>query len=415
MLKRYGDWIVLEELGAGGQGRVYRGRRIPEESVHSLNARFREATGAMQHPDIPKGGEVLTESYDLFAKAEQGAIKVLHGLNEAKNPKTCRQRFELEVTVLKELNNSALIRLLDANLERAWFVMEYHAGGTLSRHMARFKGDVLGAAMAFRPLVSAVAELHKKKVVHRDIKPDNIFIADDGRLVLGDFGLVYLADSDETRLTGTYENIGSWQWMPTWAQGMRIEEVPPAFDTFTLGKVLWAMISGKTFLRSHYFRDAEFNLENLFPDDSQMSLINNLLDTCIVERKDQGVVDASEMLLKIDALLELIGAMTCPCAKLAKLAKLLFPGKWRNRWKHADGTSGDEAFTIDEAGYYVMKGKRAFATRLLCVSGPNRVVLEKKSLHDDRILIEDIRIEGENRRVCEDGRGGSVVYTKIIT
>ncbi len=101
---------------------------------------------------------------------------------------------------------------------------------------------------AFRPLVEGVAKLHERGFVHRDIKPQNIFIDANGNLVLGDFGIVFFDDPAHTRLSATFENVGSRDWMPGWAYSVRIEAVKPAFDVFSLGKVLWAMISTKPVL-----------------------------------------------------------------------------------------------------------------------------------------------------------------------
>ena len=103
-----------------------------------------------------------------------------------------------------------------------------------------------------RPLVEAVAALHEVKIIHRDIKPDNIFVTDNG-LVLGDFGIAHLEDKDNTRVSETYENVGSRDWMPPWAMGMRLDDVRPTFDVFGLGKVLWSMVSGKSKLRLWYY------------------------------------------------------------------------------------------------------------------------------------------------------------------
>ena len=144
------------------------------------------------------------------------------------------------------------------------------------------------------------------KILHRDIKPANIFLSEAG-LVLGDFGLVYFAEEGRVRLTDTYENAGSRDWMPPWAYGKRVEELNPSFDVFSLGKVLWAMISGKTVLPLWYHHKQEYDLSHLFPKDPHVHQINALLDGCIRENEEEvGYPDAIELLSQIDLLLEIM-------------------------------------------------------------------------------------------------------------
>ena len=84
-------------------------------------------------------------------------------------------------------------------------------------------------------------------------------------------------DPGGLRVTDTYENVGSRDWMPGWAYGKRMDEVRPDFDVFSLGKLLWSMVSGKPFLRLWYFQADEFNVEKMFPENSAMRWVTRLL------------------------------------------------------------------------------------------------------------------------------------------
>ncbi len=145
--------------------------------------------------------------------------------------------------------------------------------------------------------------LHKKKWVHRDIKPDNIFISTEKKLILGDFGLIYFKDDQQSRISHTFEKVGTRDWMPPWARGKRVEDVSEAFDVFSIGKVIWSMISGMEYLYHIYFKHDEYNLEKLFSDDSSMIIVNELLKKCIVELEENCLPNAEALLKECDRLI----------------------------------------------------------------------------------------------------------------
>ena len=149
-----------------------------------------------------------------------GALKILHAIRDRAAAEKARGRMGQELSALSELRHPSIVKIYEANPDEGWFVMEYFSGGTLADQLTSTRGNFIGALHSFRPLVQAVSELHKRGLVHRDIKPANIFIRDDGRLVLGDFGLVINPQAGDARLTDTYENVGSRDWMPGWAYGI---------------------------------------------------------------------------------------------------------------------------------------------------------------------------------------------------
>jgi hypothetical protein len=94
--------------------------------------------------------------------------------------------------------------------------------------------------------------------------------------------------------------------MPGWAMGMRVEDIKPSFDVFSLGKLLWSMVSGSPILRLWYFDKPEFNLEKKFPKARFIRLANPLLKKCIVEEEQDSLDDATELLEEIDNVLYII-------------------------------------------------------------------------------------------------------------
>ena len=148
--------------------------------------------------------------------------------------------------------------------------------------------------------MDAVAALHAKKVVHRDIKPDNIFVASDGHLVLADCGLAFRLENQE-RLTTTFENVGTRDFQPPWSYGMRLADVQPAFDVFSLAKVLWAMVSGRPKFSLWYFDRPEHDLRQTFPDEPAVDFVHELLKKCVVQfENEMKLRDAGELLGEID-------------------------------------------------------------------------------------------------------------------
>ncbi len=292
----HGDWLWRKELGKGGQGTVCLVRRIPKRVFGAFEERFENAHAITKfsvggHPVDSMLG-ILLDAIEQIEESPLGALKLLHPPNNVKNSASYVQRFERELDALQRIRHPGLVRLLDENRAEKWFVMEYHSGGRLTDNLARFRGQPAQAIRALRPIVAALAEIHQHGLIHRDIKPDNIFVARDGALVLGDLGLLF-DESADSRLTATLENAGTRDWMPTWAQGARLDSIPKSFDTFGLGKVFWSMLSGRSFLRAHHFDRPEFDLAKLFPGESWTIRVNQFLSMCVSDHEEVELHNAA--------------------------------------------------------------------------------------------------------------------------
>ena len=88
--------------------------------------------------------------------------------------------------------------------------------------------------------------------------------------------------------------------------GMRVDEIKPTFDVFSIGKVLWSMISGKSVLPLWYWNRDKFNLEKQFADDSTMPLINGLLARCVVEEESKCLPSFDELQSQIEEVIRKI-------------------------------------------------------------------------------------------------------------
>ena len=169
------------------------------------------------------------------------AVKMLRELTD---DDADRARFVAEARTLARLNHAGLVTVLDAGAsgDRPYLVLELVDGPNLAEccsgtalHLSRVVA--IGAQVA-----EALAHAHAAGVVHRDVKPSNILLSDDGRAWLTDFGIArLLGDSDRHTRTGS--TIGSPAYLaPEQVRGL---EVTPAADVYSLGLVVIEMLTGR--------------------------------------------------------------------------------------------------------------------------------------------------------------------------
>ena len=312
-----GGWEAIRRIGGGGQGDVFLVRRPErakqiEEAVATAAKNLRILPDVSHHQDNEHADatkrllEAVAEYVRPDTAQDLGAAKRFKlGDLRPEERDEAQQRLRLEIETIAKVNSPDILRLLDSNADEGWMITEYHQQGTLDRHPGRFQCDSGAALAAFRPLVAAVAALHSQNVIHRDIKPQNVFIADNGRLVLGDFGIVFLEDDTRTRPTTSMERVGTRDWMPSWAhQGVRFENVKANFDVDCLGRLLWSMVSGKPMLQLWYWDQDTFNLERLCERDSNAHWVNSILAKAVVQwEKDCVFRSATELLEDVEGVL----------------------------------------------------------------------------------------------------------------
>ena len=308
-----GDWPIIRELGVGGQGKVWL-VRSPGRARERTNAlvQIKKVLGAAAVSHEPNEelalAARLADAVPVYSREDSpedlGAGKVYHVVGDSALEEKALKRLEVEFDVLRAIDSPNVLRLLDSDLGGRFLVTEYHPRGTLAENLDPYVGRPLEALRAFRGLVAGVAKLHERGVIHRDVKSVNVFVASDGRLVLGDFGIVFVESGRGERLTESLERVGTRDWMPPWSHtGMRVDEVKTSFDVFPLGKVLWAMLSGRAMLPFWYWQRPAYDLTKLFPNVPDMQAINGLLARTVVEHEEDCIADAGRLLSEVDSAL----------------------------------------------------------------------------------------------------------------
>src|SRR5215218_5624969 len=170
------------------------------------------------------------------------ALKVLDE-RHAENPEFV-ERFRREAKAAASLSHPNMVTVYDAGEddETPYIAMEHVPGGTLKNRLQ--ERGVLPprvAAGVTLEVANALAAAHQKGVVHRDIKPENVLITDQGHAKVGDFGIAKAATA--TAITETSLILGSVRYLsPEQAKG---EEVGPQSDLYSLGVVLYEMLTGR--------------------------------------------------------------------------------------------------------------------------------------------------------------------------
>jgi CheY-like chemotaxis protein len=199
-----GRYEIVEELGRGGMGRVYRAR----------------------------DREIL----------EDVALKILNP--EIADDEKAMERFRNELKTARRISHRNVCRLYD--LSRAggtyFLSMEYLPGQDLKR-LIKEKGHLPAsmAAMIGGQVADGLAEAHRAGIVHRDLKPQNIIIDRDGRATILDFGIARLAQA--TGLTRSATLVGTPHYMsPEQADGLHTDF---RTDIYALGIILFEMLTGR--------------------------------------------------------------------------------------------------------------------------------------------------------------------------
>ncbi|MCX4720021.1 protein kinase [Streptomyces virginiae] len=158
-------------------------------------------------------------------------------------------RFRREARIMARLNHPGVPQIYDvvpdpAGSGRLYIIMQRVYGRTLKEICRDYTPlPVAWAVCVAAHIASVLALTHAVPVVHRDLKPDNVMVTDEGSAMVLDFGIATLLDGEHTRLTPTNRPIGTPSYMSPEQAGSG--EVTPRSDYYSLGCLLYELLTGR--------------------------------------------------------------------------------------------------------------------------------------------------------------------------
>jgi hypothetical protein len=172
------------------------------------------------------------------------AVKMLHP-ERAKDPRSVA-RFEWEAMLLKRFNHAGIVRGLDHGFERGhhFLIMEYVEGRSLGQVLSETGSMPLRDVFQIsRQVASALDYLHEQGYLHRDVKPDNVLLDDEGKVKLCDLGFAVPVPKVPSAGTRVPTAVGTVGYMsPEVASGKA--ELTVGADIYSLGILLYALLTG---------------------------------------------------------------------------------------------------------------------------------------------------------------------------
>jgi len=208
---RIGSYELVRRIGAGGMGEVYEGVRADDQ--------FRKRV-----------------AIKLLRPGVEGDLAI--------------RRFRYERQILANLNHKNIAALLDGGVSQSgqpYFVMEFIAGEPITTWCDQRQSSVEDRIRVFLQVCGAVQHAHQNLVIHRDLKPGNILVTEDGSVKLLDFGIAKLLREEEGLEQLPPTQGGLRALTPDYASPEQIRGLPigTASDVYALGVVLFELLAGR--------------------------------------------------------------------------------------------------------------------------------------------------------------------------
>ncbi len=196
------------------------------------------------HRLLGKGGMGMVFLGTHRKTNDKVAVKVL-GLDVWDDSKFA-QRFQREIRIAQRLDHPCVVATKDVGktaLGRYFYTMEVMAGEDLARTMRRRRLCETETMSILERVCAGISYAHKQGIIHRDLKPSNILTNAQGDVKVADFGLAFLVDEHETRLTSTGMAMGTLEYSSP--EQLSSKELSEASDVYSLGVIAYEMLTGQ--------------------------------------------------------------------------------------------------------------------------------------------------------------------------
>jgi len=240
--------------------------------------------------DLPEGGQ----AHVFKVTDKKGTSANVYVLKRLKNPHRL-ERFKKEYETLRKLRHPGIVQVLDFDFDapKPFFVTEFCERGNLAQQEQLLQAPIATKVQIFLELCRGLQAAHDDGISHRDIKPENVFVRSDSSVALGDFGLCH-DQAEDVRLTASSEPIGSRHFIAPEYEDGRADQVTHAGDIYSLGKLLYWLLSGGRIFSREKFRERRYDLRLIVKSgepviDKLMEHFNGVLDKMITVRPEDRI------------------------------------------------------------------------------------------------------------------------------
>jgi serine/threonine protein kinase len=223
-------------------------------------------------------------------------LKVLRQVPDFSEGIGAFDRFLQEYEMIAELDHPNIVRIYDLGVsdDHAHIAMEYLPGGSL-RQRIEIGVPEKHAVLFTRQIASALSNLHNVGILHRDMKPGNIMLREDGSIALIDFGLAKRMFPEE-EMTGSEQILGTPYYMsPEQGRGRDVDE---RSDVYSLGVIFYEMLTGeKPYVDEHAMGIIFKHSEAPVPDLPQsLSQYQKFINALLAKKPEDRIQTAAEVL-----------------------------------------------------------------------------------------------------------------------